>query len=85
MMQQQEVINRHVRRQETINRQYAEHLEARQEAISQRYQRYVEALEQRLAELADENALLASEIATLSLRLQDTVDGQRPTGDEIDG
>jgi GT2 family glycosyltransferase len=58
LMQQQEAINQHHVRSAR-----------RQEAVNLRSQHYIEALEQRLAELADENALLAKEIANLSLRL----------------
>jgi len=78
LMQQQQVINRYYAQR---LRDYAR----QQEAISQRYQCYIEALEQRLAELADENVLLAKEIANLHLRLHKDMADQsiRDTGGEL--
>jgi GT2 family glycosyltransferase len=60
LMQQQDLINHQARA-----------CAQRQEIINARYQRYIETLEQRLTELADENALLAKEIANLGSRLED--------------
>jgi len=74
-------LKEHIERQAVINQNHQKALDQqwerfiyhvqRQEAIGQRYQRYIEALERRLAELADENALLAQEIARLILRLHE--------------
>jgi hypothetical protein len=74
LMQQQDVINQQPRI-------YAQ----RQEIINSRYQRYIETLEQRLTELADENTLLAKEIANLSLRLGNMIDQSHESHGDSDG
>lgn len=72
-VQQQEAIRRyHIQQQKEINQYHTQ----QEKAINQRHQRYIKALEQRLAELADENTLLAKEIANLNLQIREVIANQ---------
>jgi GT2 family glycosyltransferase len=63
LIQQQEAINR---QQEVINQQ--------QEVINQQQDSYIQALKRHLTELVDENALLAREVANLSMQIYERVE-----------